>query len=159
MRWPPWRTLSTPPPQVPATFSGLSSRSSTFCSSPTSSASRRCSRSRVRSAESLTRRGEARGHISILRTSLPQFHSMRFFFIAARPLTWTALFLWALAVTGCAVQTQALREHPPADLPHKAELDSTPFFAQTAYQCGPAALATVLAAAGFPADAAALGEQ
>ena len=84
---------------------------------------------------------------------------MRFLLIAARPLMWTALFLWVLAATGCAVQTQALREHPPADLPHKAELESTPFFAQTAYQCGPAALATALAAAGFTADPAVLGEQ
>ena len=42
---------------------------------------------------------------------------------------------------------------------HPAELQSTPFFAQTAYQCGPAALATALSAAGFPADPALLGEQ
>jgi hypothetical protein len=66
---------------------------------------------------------------------------------------------WLLAMSGCAVQTQALREHPPADLPLHAELDDTPFFAQTAYQCGPAALATALAAAGFDADPQALGEQ
>jgi tetratricopeptide (TPR) repeat protein len=64
-----------------------------------------------------------------------------------------------LAVTGCAVQTRALREHPPADFPHAAELDGTPFFAQTAYQCGPAALATALSAAGFAADPSVLGEQ
>ncbi|HJW10181.1 MAG TPA: PA2778 family cysteine peptidase, partial [Albitalea sp.] len=60
---------------------------------------------------------------------------------------------------GCAVQTGALREHPPADLPHSAELEATPFFAQTEYQCGPAALATVLAAAGLNADPAELGQQ
>lgn len=79
--------------------------------------------------------------------------------MAARPLSWAALFVWALAMTGCAVQTKALREHPPLDLPPAVELQRTPFFAQTAYQCGPAALATVLAAAGLPADPALLGEQ
>lgn len=84
---------------------------------------------------------------------------MRFLLITARPLVWAALFLYVLAVTGCAVQTRALREHPPADLPHKAELDGTPFFAQTAYQCGPAALATALAAAGFTVAPVVLGEQ
>jgi hypothetical protein len=57
------------------------------------------------------------------------------------------------------VQTQALREHPPADLPATAELAATPFFAQTEYQCGPAALATVLAAAGVAADPAQLGDE
>lgn len=60
---------------------------------------------------------------------------------------------------GCAVQTRALREHPPADLAHKAELVQTPFFAQTEYQCGPAALATVLSAAGVAADPLALGDE
>lgn len=85
--------------------------------------------------------------------------SVRWIVIAARPLGWAALFVWVLAMTGCAVQTQALREHPPSDLPRAAELQRTPFFAQTAYQCGPAALATVLAAAGLPADPARLGEQ
>ena len=84
---------------------------------------------------------------------------MRFLFNAARPLTWTALFVFMVACSGCAVQTNALREHPPVDLPHSAELDATPFFAQTAYQCGPAALATALAASGFAADPAVLGEQ
>lgn len=84
---------------------------------------------------------------------------MRFLFIPARPLLWAALFLWMLACTGCAVQTHTLREHPPADLTRAVELDATPFFAQTAYQCGPAALATALSAAGFEADPAALGER
>jgi tetratricopeptide (TPR) repeat protein len=82
---------------------------------------------------------------------------------AARPRHWAALLVWLLpwllAMGGCAVQTQALREHPPAGLPLHAELDDTPFFAQTAYQCGPAALATALAAAGFDADPQTLGEQ
>ena len=39
------------------------------------------------------------------------------------------------------------------------ELTATPFFPQTEYQCGPAALATALAAAGISADPAQLGEQ
>jgi len=79
--------------------------------------------------------------------------------MAARPLRWAALFLCALLFAGCAVQTRALREHPPADLAPRAELERTPFFPQTDYQCGPAALATALAAQGLPADPATLAEQ
>lgn len=81
--------------------------------------------------------------------------------LAARPLRWAALFLCALSFVlgGCAVQTQALRAQSPAGLARTAELADTPFFPQTEYQCGPAALATVLAAAGLPADPAKLGEQ
>ena len=60
-------------------------------------------------------------------------------------------------IAGCAVQTQALRALPPAGLVPRAELTATPFFAQTEYRCGPAALATALAAAGLPADPAELG--
>ena len=80
---------------------------------------------------------------------------------AAQPPRWAALFVLALliALSGCAVQTRALREHPPAGLARSVELTETPFIAQTEYQCGPAALATVLGAAGLPADAQALGEQ
>jgi tetratricopeptide (TPR) repeat protein len=74
---------------------------------------------------------------------------------AARPRRWAALLfagaLMALLLGGCATQTRALREHPPADLAPAAELDATPFFAQTEYQCGPAALATALAAIGLRA--------
>ncbi len=88
---------------------------------------------------------------------------MRFHLMAARPLGRSALFqfllLCVLAMTGCAVQTQALRAQPPADLPSAAELDRTPFFPQTEYHCGPAALATALGAAGFSAEPAQLAEQ
>jgi hypothetical protein len=71
-----------------------------------------------------------------------------------------ALLLLALAgLTGCAVQTAALRSHPPGGLPHSAELASTPFFPQTEYQCGPAALATALGAIGVSASPELLGEQ
>jgi tetratricopeptide (TPR) repeat protein len=65
----------------------------------------------------------------------------------------------ALCLGGCAVQTQALRDHPPAGLPRATELAATPFFAQTEYQCGPAALATVLVAAGLNAQPAELAQR
>jgi tetratricopeptide (TPR) repeat protein len=61
------------------------------------------------------------------------------------------VFILALALSGCAglfPQTAALRNGLPPDLPEKAELKSVPFFPQTEYQCGPAALAIVLNAAG-----------
>jgi tetratricopeptide (TPR) repeat protein len=41
-------------------------------------------------------------------------------------------------------QTQLLLENWPEKLPASAEIDSVPFHPQQAYQCGPAALATVL---------------
>ena len=56
-----------------------------------------------------------------------------------------------LALSGCASlvpQTKELGKALPAGLPAHFELTATPFFPQTEYQCGPAALATVLAAAG-----------
>lgn len=56
----------------------------------------------------------------------------------------------ALLLTGCAVtpQTQALLATPPAGLATTVELTETPFWPQKRYQCGPAALATVLGAQG-----------
>ena len=45
-------------------------------------------------------------------------------------------------------QTAELRRALPQGLPERAELRAVPFFPQEEYQCGPAALATVLAAAG-----------
>lgn len=45
-------------------------------------------------------------------------------------------------------QTDALRHEGGAGLPSRVELASVPFFAQEEYQCGPAALAMVLNAAG-----------
>ncbi len=55
------------------------------------------------------------------------------------------LFLLAL-LSACATprQTLHLEEHPPRDIPARVELTEVPFFAQQRYQCGPAALATVL---------------
>jgi hypothetical protein len=61
------------------------------------------------------------------------------------------VFILALA-SGCASlmpQTKELaRGGLPSGLPEKVELTQTPFFPQREYQCGPAALATVLVSAG-----------
>ncbi len=69
----------------------------------------------------------------------------------------------ALAIgllAGCAApQTTALLAAPRADVPRQVELKATPFIAQERYQCGPAALAMVLRAAGFGIDADALVPQ
>lgn len=61
--------------------------------------------------------------------------------------------LLLLSLTGCAVapQTRALRTTAPATLPERVELTSAPLFPQQRYQCGPAALASVLAANGIAA--------
>ncbi|MDN0075399.1 PA2778 family cysteine peptidase [Crenobacter sp. SG2303] len=55
-----------------------------------------------------------------------------------------------LLLVGCATppQTAALLALRPAGLPERVELTNVPFFPQVAYQCGPAALATVLVHAG-----------
>lgn len=69
---------------------------------------------------------------------------------------WTLAAGAAAALPGCAgvgaVQTAQVMAAPPAALPRRSELTATPFFPQTAYHCGPAALATALGAAGIPAD-------
>ena len=75
-------------------------------------------------------------------------------------LAWPAA---AWAVSGCASftppQTAALLDTPPPGLPRQAERAEVPFFPQTPYHCGPAALATVLRQAGFAtADPDTLGE-
>ena len=58
------------------------------------------------------------------------------------------LFL-GLVASGCAtLDSQTLLKNPPADLKTKAELTEVPFFPQEEFQCGPAALATVLGAKG-----------
>ena len=57
-----------------------------------------------------------------------------------------AVLLW---LTGCATpQVAALLARPPATLPARVELTGVPFHPQEEYQCGPAALATVLVHAG-----------
>ena len=78
---------------------------------------------------------------------------------SARPgrLRVQCFLLVALAVTvvsGCATAPQSTRlaSAPPAGLPERVELTETPFFPQEAYQCGPAALATVLVWQGLEVD-------
>ena len=62
-------------------------------------------------------------------------------------------------VSGCATQSAALRAAPPDGLAAPVELTATPFVPQTRFHCGPAALATVLGAAGIAADATRLGDE
>lgn len=72
------------------------------------------------------------------------------------------VFLTVLALGGCAVmapQTAGMRDAWPAGLPARVELTEVPFFPQQDYQCGPAALATVLANAGAAVTAEQLVEQ
>jgi hypothetical protein len=70
----------------------------------------------------------------------------------------------APALGGCALlalppQTAALAADPAPGLPARVELDAVPFFPQTPYHCGPAALATVLVQAGFDTGPEALADQ
>ncbi|MGE4048344.1 MAG: PA2778 family cysteine peptidase [Acetobacteraceae bacterium] len=59
---------------------------------------------------------------------------------------WRAGAAVALLLGGCAgiPQTRALLDAPPVELERKAELIAVPFFPQERFQCGPAALATML---------------
>jgi hypothetical protein len=61
------------------------------------------------------------------------------------------LLLAVLLLNGCAtpLQTHELLRGPPDEIPRQVELDQTPFHPQELYQCGPAALATVLGARGL----------
>jgi tetratricopeptide (TPR) repeat protein len=54
-----------------------------------------------------------------------------------------------LAVAACAAPQTARLVEAPGELPPQAELESVPFFPQTAYYCGPAALAMTLAWSGL----------
>jgi tetratricopeptide (TPR) repeat protein len=76
----------------------------------------------------------------------------------ARALLWLA-WLATLGLAGCAAQTRALLDRPPAEIARAVELTATPFFPQTEFQCGPAALATVLGAAGLSAQPEELAAQ
>ncbi|MDT8375507.1 MAG: PA2778 family cysteine peptidase [Mariprofundaceae bacterium] len=54
-------------------------------------------------------------------------------------------------LSGCAArQSQSLLEHKPENLAIAAKVEYVPFFAQTEYQCGPAALAMMLNWASVP---------
>lgn len=61
------------------------------------------------------------------------------------------VLLCGLLLCGCASapQTRQLTHAPPTGLPATHELVQVPFFPQRRYQCGPAALATVLATHGI----------
>jgi tetratricopeptide (TPR) repeat protein len=66
----------------------------------------------------------------------------------ARRLAGVLFLLAGPLLSGCAglfPQTAQLAEGLPAGLPESVELKSVPFFPQSDYQCGPAALATTLA--------------
>lgn len=56
------------------------------------------------------------------------------------------VLVMGILLGGCAsaLQTEKLQANPSPELPAKQELTQTPFFPQERYQCGPAALATVL---------------
>lgn len=79
--------------------------------------------------------------------------------LTRRALLAVGLALLSGFLSGCAVQTAALQAAPPSGLPRSVELGATPFFPQTDHQCGPAALATALGAAGVSAVPATLAEQ
>jgi predicted double-glycine peptidase len=67
-----------------------------------------------------------------------------------------------LLLAGCAglaPQTSALLEGLPAGLPARVELAAVPFFPQAEYQCGPAALATLLVNSGVDTTPEALVPQ
>lgn len=62
-------------------------------------------------------------------------------------------FSAALALVGCASRGPLLEPATADAVADRVELAETPFFPQERYQCGPAALATVLAASGVDATA------
>jgi len=64
----------------------------------------------------------------------------------------------AVALTGCAT-SPPLADGLPASAPRTIELDSTPYFPQDDYQCGPAALATLLVASGVDVAPASLAPE
>jgi hypothetical protein len=57
-----------------------------------------------------------------------------------------AVFIAVLLLSACATpyQTRQLRSSPPPGIPLAYEITTTPFYPQRDYQCGPAALATVI---------------
>jgi len=80
---------------------------------------------------------------------------------AANTRRLAGVLLCGLMLGGCATtpQVSALRSAPPPALPDSVELAETPFFPQERFQCGPAALATVLAAHGIDITPDALTER
>jgi hypothetical protein len=85
---------------------------------------------------------------------------MRFCAFDARFPPLSGVFFICALVAGCAApQSRALRSAPPPLLPSAVELDQSPFFPQEEFQCGPAALATTLNAAGIRATPEELARQ
>jgi tetratricopeptide (TPR) repeat protein len=77
--------------------------------------------------------------------------------ICARAIAGAFFLLW---LAGCAApQTRALLDSDPQQLPLQAELVAVPFHAQETHQCGPAALAMALNAAGVAVTPQQLVEQ
>jgi tetratricopeptide (TPR) repeat protein len=64
----------------------------------------------------------------------------------------------AVALAGCAL-SPPLADGLPAAAPRSIELSKTPFFPQEQYQCGPAALATLLVASGIAVTPEALAPE
>ncbi len=80
-------------------------------------------------------------------------------FAKARVIAGFVFVLCALAGCVSLPQSEALRAGGGAGLPPRAELESVPFFAQEEYQCGPAALAMALNAAGVAVSPDALTDE
>jgi len=59
------------------------------------------------------------------------------------------VFLLCLGACAAPPQTRLMLGSPPASLPRHAELTEVPYFAQEAFQCGPASLSMSLNAAGI----------
>jgi tetratricopeptide (TPR) repeat protein len=66
----------------------------------------------------------------------------------ARWLAAAAIAAVLAALQGCASRGPILEQQLNAESPRQVDLGATPFFPQQQYQCGPAALAMVLAASG-----------
>jgi tetratricopeptide (TPR) repeat protein len=66
------------------------------------------------------------------------------------------VFLLCLGACASPPQTRLVLTSPPPSLPRHAELAQVPYFAQDAYQCGPATLAMSLNDAGIPVTPEAL---
>lgn len=80
-------------------------------------------------------------------------------FLCWRQFNAGILILFVLLLGGCATQTQSSLIAVPDTMPRRIELTSVPFYPQERYQCGPAALAMSLTAAGIPTEPDALVSQ
>ncbi len=76
-----------------------------------------------------------------------------------RVRNWLAAGLLCLVASGCSLPLQSQRLGEWEVARQSTELTATPFFPQERYQCGPAALATVLSASGVAVSPDALRDQ